>query len=854
MFLGRRRLLKHGYFSLVLCPTYGPSIGAPWIQLGTFSILALRLSTLEKPRYITRGNCDISQDIHNQSTEPFRQSHQSVHPTSLLEDRPKFPSEEITNAPAHEPEELNETRTLQARSLVDGKSQSVSTSRHATSIDPPGRERKKRRGGKKYDSLRRCRWLKKSMRFQARRGLWQHRTDNRSLRRRRTYRRAFRSQHEKRSLVTRSETDKQLNARADWTRRFERLWAIRSPSFPSDSPFSLENVDYKEDGMAIWQGLQAKDRQKFWRPALYNFMLFQPWNAVTMIADTLENPNVKLSKWLAMESLCLIILRLFESSTRQPDVLVEKVLDTFKRALEMYERGPRGSESFPYATFAFAKHLDLEQLTTLWTSLSRRPEYLNYKTTMKLVYMFAQFGDAKTGLEVLGTIHPANISDLRTQYALIKLLRMDLHVENPYDFQLKALNRFLEGGLQPSIHVQNMAILNAMEACDNQTAWAVYDLMRENGMRPNALTYRILLIGASDREMVTDVYRKAIQDGIDTTHPPTATRFFMAWAKALNPEGKVDTFEDLLPYYTATFDAGPLRELGMLLGSSYEEDPDNPKQTPTIEVVGIMIIHFLRYEKFYVNADTVYRNYLRLVGERHPIVAPLAHNTATSDAFLMCFGRSTLHLPTCVSIIADMTNPAESPAPQPRYDGPLAKALGKKWYNPPTDDFYVAPPSVYTWSIMLYNFFRHQRLDAAEKVVQLMQTNGLTPTRVTWTTLLQGYALMQDQRKVMKTLDEMKEAGFEHDEWTVRAMSHLENKKALLEYLDKNGNGTPEEWKDGEEHYSEEMEEILDGDSGPWEGEGDRERNDVDNKRRGVVDEYLYGGDLGMRTSGKKDS
>ena len=143
MFLGRRRLLKHGYFSLVQCPIYGPSIGAPWIQLGIFSILTLRLSTLKKPKYTTRGNCDISQDIHNQSTEPFWQLHQSVHPTSLPEDRPKFSSKEIINAPAHEPEELHETRTLQARSLVDGKSQSVFISRHARrSIHLGGRERK----------------------------------------------------------------------------------------------------------------------------------------------------------------------------------------------------------------------------------------------------------------------------------------------------------------------------------------------------------------------------------------------------------------------------------------------------------------------------------------------------------------------------------------------------------------------------------------------------------------------------------------------------------------------------------------------------------------------------------------
>ena len=626
--------------------------------------------------------------------------------------------------------------------------------------------------------------------------------------------------------------------------RFENLWGARVQGFPADSPFHRINSGDGEDGIATWHGLQPSRRKRFWRSALYAFMLFQPSNAVTVLADVLEDPALTPSRLFALESLSLVILRVFWSLRHQPDPLVQRVLGTLDRAIEPYDSGARHAETFPYAIFAIARHLGLEQLTSLWTSLSRRPDFLNYETGMQLVYMFAKFGDAKTGLAVLDTIPSANVSDLRTQFALIKLLRMDLHVENPYDLQLKTLNRFLERGLQPSIYVQNMAILNAMEAGDTQTGWDIYNLMKENGMRPNALTYRILLIGAADRETVSDIYRKALEDGIDTGHPPTATRFFMAWAKAPNLEGRMDTFEGLLPYYTATFDTSPLTELGMLRSPRYESDPDPPKRTPTIEAVGIMIIHFLRYEKFYINVDDVYHNYLRLVGERHPIVAPLAHNTATSDAFLMCFGRSALHLPTCMSIIADMTNATEPLASQRRYSVPLARPLGKKWFKPPTDDFYVAPPSVYTWNIMLHNFFRHRRLTAAEKVLQLMRTNGLTIGRVTWTTLINGYALMQDQRRVMNTLDEMKEAGFEHDEWTIRAVRHLADKKALLEYLEMAGSDTPEETRERDEHIRQGMEDILDGDSGQWERE-DGTLEDGGDERRGAVDEHLYSGDYG---------
>ena len=587
-----------------------------------------------------------------------------------------------------------------------------------------------------------------------------------------------------------------------------------------DSPFRLDNAQCRNDGITGWHRLQPEDRRRYWRSVLQALMIYQPSDAIIVLADVFEDPAIPLFQGFVLESLSLIILRLFWSQRRQPGALVEKTLLILDKALEMHKKGPRCSDSFPYAVFAIARHLDLDQLTTLWTSLSHRPDYLTYKTAMELVYLFAKFGDPKTGLAVLDTIPLANISDLRTQYALIKLLRMDLHVQNPYDFQLKALNRFLEKGLQPSIYVQNMAILNAMEAGDTQTGWDVYNLMKENGMRPNEKTYRILLGAAHDRETVTGIYQKALEDGIDTRLPRTATRFFMAWAMTPNSDGGMDTFESLLPYYTATFDPSPLRELGMLQGSAHVPDPNSPSYTPTIEAVAIMIIHFLRHEKFYVSVDTVYRNFLRLVGERHPIVAPLVHNTATANAFLMSFGRSSLHLPTCVSIIADMTNPPKPSESQPSNKQPLAKALGKTWYNPPTNDFFVAPPDFRTWNIMLHNFFVHRRLTAAEKVLQLMRQNGIEISKVTWDTLINGYAHMQEERKVIRILDEMQEAGMEHDARTIRAMGHLVNKRILLEYLEKSGKGVQREWTEDEKKYGEDMEEALDGGVGHWSREG----------------------------------
>ena len=827
MFLCCQQLLKNRPFTFVLSSAHGP-LGATRAQTSQLPIQLLRASTSRCSSYATRLNANASYSSLPQTLGSFQPLPLNDSRGSSLEHSSK---QEIVEALALEPKDVTESVPRPPHGSTSILESSAAAQRTVV-----------RKLGKKARVNRKWRRQNKgALRFQAhkRKETWRSRL--RPLESQAISGSEEDHQGQEKAFRIHYETDTKLDTVADWHLRFEKHWGLR---FRRAGKSKYDDARRGNDGLANSHQYGLEDRKRNRLIMLHNLTLYHPSAAITLLADILEDPAIKLFQRFFLESLSLIILRLFWSQRQQPTALVEKTLHTLAQTLEMNEKGPRKAHSFPYAIFAIARHLDLGQLTNLWASLSHRPDYLTYKTAMELVYLFAKFGDPNTGLAVLDTIPLVNISDLRTQYALIKLLRMDLRVRNPYDLRLKVLNRYLERGLQPSIYVQNMAILNAMEAGDTQTGWDIYNLMKENGMRPNEKTYRILLIAANDRTTVIDIYRKALEDGIDTRLPRTATRFFMAWAMTPNPDGNMDTFESLLPYYTATFDPSPLRELGMLQGSAHVPDPNSPNYTPTIEAVAIMIIHFLRHKNSYTSVDTVYRNFLRLIHERHPIVAPLAHNTATANAFLMSFGRSSLYLPTCVSIIADMTNPPKPSESQPTYQQPLAKALGKTWYNPSTDDFFVAPPDHRTWNIMLHNFFVHRRLTAAEKVLQLMRKNGIEITKVTWDTLINGYAHMQDSQRVVRTLDEMQAAGVEHDERTIKAMGHLVNKKMLLEYLEKNGKDVQREWTDSEEEYREDMEEALDGEVDQWGREGHEQKGSTAGEKlyREDGDEAMDGG------------
>jgi pentatricopeptide repeat protein len=61
-----------------------------------------------------------------------------------------------------------------------------------------------------------------------------------------------------------------------------------------------------------------------------------------------------------------------------------------------------------------------------------------------------------------------------------------------------------------------------------------------------------------------------------------------------------------------------------------------------------------------------------------------------------------------------------------------------------------------------------------------MQSRGMKPDKVTWSTLLSGYALMQDMDGTAKTLSRMDGYSVLSDEWIRKALGRVKNKAALI--------------------------------------------------------------------------
>lgn len=102
----------------------------------------------------------------------------------------------------------------------------------------------------------------------------------------------------------------------------------------------------------------------------------------------------------------------------------------------------------------------------------------------------------------------------------------------------------------------------------------------------------------------------------------------------------------------------------------------------------------------------------------------------------------------------------------------------------PRKSFSHPPPSVHTWSIVINGLMFHREADKAERVMEIMEENGVQPSIVTYNTLIAGYANAQNVRKTVKALQRLEGAGLAGDDFTFRAWAYLSDKEAALELME----------------------------------------------------------------------
>ncbi|KAF7189408.1 Pentatricopeptide repeat-containing protein, mitochondrial [Pseudocercospora fuligena] len=326
-------------------------------------------------------------------------------------------------------------------------------------------------------------------------------------------------------------------------------------------------------------------------------------------------------------------------------------------------------------------------------------------------------------------------------------------------------------GMSLNNQLANIVMLNAVEAGDLKTAFSIYHSLVDHGLQADAYTYAILLKGCKatidDAEILNATIRDALSRIDIHKEEVLSTEILHCLALHHTKHNPERAFEIVADAYAQLFDLGPLREIGLLPSKlSQIESSSEDRPLPTYYDMYIMIATYL--EKTFQSEDADVKGahalYQRFKSAAEAGIEPfvsMARFDHTFNAFLCTFIKFKRGLLYAAELVKDMQG----------------KNRPKDAENP------FCQPTVYTWSIFVDGFTRHGQMRLAEQVLNYMRTKGIQPNRVTYNTLVKGYAKYQDSGGMIDALRRMETDGHTWSEWTVKGTSRLRDQAALNEEL-----------------------------------------------------------------------
>ena len=395
---------------------------------------------------------------------------------------------------------------------------------------------------------------------------------------------------------------------------------------------------------------------------------------------------------------------------------------------------------------------------------------MHANTMLHFLEKFANMGRSDLAMKLLARIANSDfpLSRDQIQRACVRLLRTRWDVDEPYAIQTKVLTQMLEMGIKPNTHMYNAILLNMIEAHDFDTAWQTYDIAKRNNFVTDSITCGILVKGAtlSGNANILDLVFRETSEGPRKLQDLRLVSDILNTIYVFSPGNE---YPSMLKFYKQHCDLRPLQELGLC---EPETKPPASKDvvgaTPTKFILGQMI---LAYNKFRPSSNGLiyrYNLYHDFVRQNHPVIAPLAREDYVANSFILAFGKRSETLQHCTTVVRHMLESPPSPN-QPPY----------------------AVPTVRTWSVLASSYFRHNQRLAAEKVFSMMRERGLRPDKVTWNTMVSGYAALQDVEAAVGAMKRMEAAGYEVNDYTLKGLGKIWDRSRLLEALKK---GISEDW------------------------------------------------------------
>lgn len=478
-------------------------------------------------------------------------------------------------------------------------------------------------------------------------------------------------------------------------------------------------------------------------------------------------------------------------------------------------------QPFQSTIYRILYYLPSERLQTWYEQLQDAACYLTPTTELQFASRFAKSQRTKVlSLDILRHLKERNLINvegpvvLSVSTSILKFTDRELrHPDSGLPTPADIFAALREIGLSPN-NFTYAVILRALCIRGNlNTAMEVFEVMKHQGLKPDAFTYAILVNGCrrSDAyETLADIAVEAFRANIRSSifWNDVLYGIHTLCMKERTPDGVPrSSIFPLNAIFTRVFDAAPLRPFitgrttefgqhfvdggkdasfpGRLRRLQNEISPLPPREVlqPDSHTISIFLLSMIRSFSQPYEVVVFYAHFKNLLQERHPVAERLVKECGTYvyDVILRTLVQWRGTLRVVLDVIRDMMKNAGEDV-----DDGAGTAGSEHTDSIEGADIVQTPaPSVYTWSILIKGFIRHRQPDKAEQCIDLMRQHGIEPNHVTWNTLAYGYAAMQNIRGMVHSMQRLEAAGFQADDWTMRAFWVLRDKRRAIEVMEK---------------------------------------------------------------------
>jgi pentatricopeptide repeat protein len=569
----------------------------------------------------------------------------------------------------------------------------------------------------------------------------------------------------------------------------------------------------------VWLHYAQEQRKLRWPDVILYALIEAPEKAALLLAATFERANAP--KFAITDAFQLLIRELpsFDRSV-QPEQAAQ-VCSAILSILDSCADDPVSLKQD--SIYRLLDNLDGPNLETLYKGLQRHQQELTVNTCLQFVSRLAKAGAQKGAaldiLERLASRDGFDINGAVGASVCTSILATDVERLSTYD--VNAFERLLSLGMAPNIIHWTTVMHRLCLNNDLDAALGILSTLLRHQYEPQPHLWSVLLNGAKKANRMDalqeiffhadskSVQGAAIYDDLIHAISQAATVDAQNQGSGTLQAGIIPTFIPVLRLYLKFFEPEPLQRLisrdlssmasrglreglghdtaiasrwpsyGLALSILHrlEERDERQLVRPTEYTLGLMGALYVRSLHSPQAVLKFYLGFRQLLEDRDPAIMPLLENqwTMVHDAIIRRLLATRETANHGLHIFADMVRPALEKSVSSTGAGLIASAPE----SAPAS--LHPPPSIFTFNTLIAHFLHkppepgaQPNFEEAKRMIAFMRNHyDLAPDLVTYNTMLAGYAAAQRPEGVLATLDQLKAAGLEADEYTSKAFAML---------------------------------------------------------------------------------